>query len=712
VPAEERILRFDLLRNTLRALSRKLEQTNEQLDAVVISGDVTIANAEDGFQSLIELFDEFGVRRSHILVVPGNHDVAWRTPPSTEERYRNFISYIRDADCITPLLDGIDFESSGRLVENLVIEKHLLALDSGRIAVVPFNSANYSGVLAPLPGMSRGEFDRISSQLSHSQDKDLLHALVDRLRLHDAARISPAQMEAVAHVLRQAVESNLIAPEHVPIAVLHHHLLPVSGREEVKTFDSLTNLGLFRSFLQAKGFRVVLHGHKHESRTYLDDILPPGTNAYDSNSHRVLVISGSTLGGSDFSRSELCRMIAIDTSSCAPEATVTRLPAVDAGQDLPEPREHESTAFLFDFDGVPLNGICTVTGTGVDDAYDKLMAIFRHTDVPISGLAVTISAPKQGPIRLPRHFPDIPDMPAGTPDAWLEDIVRWWQRSSTRLSGISSYTHGMREYRYGEEEINQIDRIIRVLSDKPETSRAIVNMIDPLIDDVSERTWKFPGCCMMQFSISFLHQQPLLNATVYYRRQEMRYWWPINIAEIYEIMNEVINGIRLREFRLAALSAGKITTFANVAYAGDACPRVAVPYIDRMFDEDPLLISEMAFSIFRRNATDAMKEKWNRVLDELVPEERVDETSGMPVAKDGLVVLHDLIMRFSLLVEDSKAAEIAHRLKSLVDENNLITSLVARETGTIRTRHLRWRARCHQLVQETRTLLYGRWENS
>ena len=679
----------------------------------MISGDITIANAEDGFESLINLFDEFdGVERDHILVVPGNHDVTWKTPPSVTERYQYFLSYIRDAGCVTPLLDGIDFESSGRLVKDIDIKRHLLVLDDKRIGVVPFNSANYSGVLEPLPGLSQGEFDRITNQIPQSQDKESFRRLVTRLRLHDAARISPAQMEAVAHLLRRALESSLIVPQHVPVAVLHHHLLPVSGREEVKTFDSLTNLGLFRNFLQAKGFRMVLHGHKHEGRIYLDHIPLSGPSVYESRSHKVLMVSGSTLGGSDFRRAELCRMVTIDTSSFAPEATVTPLPAVDAGQDLPEPPEHQTTAFLFDFAGVPQNGICTITGSDLDEAYDKLMAIYRHTDVPITGLAVTILPPKQGPIRLPVHFPDIPDTPAGTLDAWLDDIVRWWQRSSTRLSGISSYTHGMREYRYGEEEIDQIDRVIRVLVDKPETSRAVIIMVDPLIDDICKRDWKFPGCCIMQFDITFPNRHPQLDATVYYRRQEMRYWWPINIAEIYEIMNEIINGIKRKSSRLEKLSAGKITTFANVAYAGDACPKVAVPYIDRMFDEDPVLISEMAFSIFQPLPSGEIMQKWDRVLDELVPEERVDETSGVPVAKDGLAMLEDHIRRFSILTDDVAAADIAHRLKSLVDGNAAITAVVARDAGSLRNRHLRWRASCQQLVQETKSLLSERWHSS
>jgi hypothetical protein len=73
------------------------------------------------------------------------------------------------------------------------------------------------------------------------------------------------------------------------IAVLHHQLLPVSARVEVKPFESLVNLGFVRQTLRDFGIDIVLHGHKHESAIYWD--LARGANDPIMFERRVLVIA-------------------------------------------------------------------------------------------------------------------------------------------------------------------------------------------------------------------------------------------------------------------------------------------------------------------------------------------------------------------------------------------------------------------------------------
>ena len=47
VPLEERITRHRALASTLTAVARHLRESAEKLDAVVITGDITYANALD-----------------------------------------------------------------------------------------------------------------------------------------------------------------------------------------------------------------------------------------------------------------------------------------------------------------------------------------------------------------------------------------------------------------------------------------------------------------------------------------------------------------------------------------------------------------------------------------------------------------------------------------------------------------------------------------
>ena len=113
-------------------------------------------------------------------------------------------------------------------------------------------------------------------------------AALQRLRLADAARVSEYQLEAIRTILNMVTDPGTMP---LRIAATHHHLLPVSAREEVKPFESMTNLGLVRQFLREQGVAIVLHGHKHTESTYVDYISSyrslPGTP------NRIRVISGA-----------------------------------------------------------------------------------------------------------------------------------------------------------------------------------------------------------------------------------------------------------------------------------------------------------------------------------------------------------------------------------------------------------------------------------
>jgi 3',5'-cyclic AMP phosphodiesterase CpdA len=314
VPIGERVTRQKVLHSTLTALSRHLGETGEQLDTVVISGDITYANARDGFEALAGTPDLLGDRLpppERTVVVPGNHDVKWHASPSSRERYENFLTFVRARSYVTPMLDGVD-------VPPLEPDRHQLLLDGGRVQIVPINSANYCGVFAPFKYLSNDQWTEIEPSPG-VPNLPLLEKELNGLRSFDAARLTPQQLEALGSMIESAGSPS--QPGRIRIALLHHHLLPVSTSEEVKPFESVVNLGALRNFLLAHEFDVVLHGHKHTSNIFWDTMTSFGSTG-NKTSRRILVVSGSTVGATEAPRAEVCRLLRLDARTTAPRITV------------------------------------------------------------------------------------------------------------------------------------------------------------------------------------------------------------------------------------------------------------------------------------------------------------------------------------------------------------------------------------------------------
>ena len=169
------------------------------------------------------------------------------------------MSVIRKEGFVTPLLAGID-KPPVPLTE---AARHVVAFDD--VQIIPIDTSAYSQVRTDV-GISDASWADLEGVLKgRPSELDALR----RLRITDAARVSDSQLEAVRELL-----ASLMVGETFPlrIAALHHHLLPVSTKEEVKAFESLTNLGLVRQFLRDQGIAIVLHGHKHTRFTYVDHI--------------------------------------------------------------------------------------------------------------------------------------------------------------------------------------------------------------------------------------------------------------------------------------------------------------------------------------------------------------------------------------------------------------------------------------------------------
>jgi hypothetical protein len=79
---------------------------------VLFSGDAQNRGEAGGHELVLDLLTEhlgpLGLTTNQIVAVPGNHDVPRGSPPSSPERYENFVKIWRDHGCVVPWLDGID----------------------------------------------------------------------------------------------------------------------------------------------------------------------------------------------------------------------------------------------------------------------------------------------------------------------------------------------------------------------------------------------------------------------------------------------------------------------------------------------------------------------------------------------------------------------------------------------------------------------------
>ena len=226
-----------------------------------MTGDIAEKNDEGGYETFLGLIEALGTLKpppTQILVVPGNHDVVARLKVGDPRRYGTFVKFIRGAGFVTPWLEGVDGPAVGSATDPL----HLLTV--GDVQIVPIDSAAFSQVRIDV-GISDTSWNELELMLAARPDEQ---KQLSRLRIVDAARVSSSQLEA----LRATLAPSTGSPPPLRIAALHHHLLPVSLHEEIKPFESFTNLGLLRSFLRDQGVATVLHGHKHNQWAYIDHI--------------------------------------------------------------------------------------------------------------------------------------------------------------------------------------------------------------------------------------------------------------------------------------------------------------------------------------------------------------------------------------------------------------------------------------------------------
>lgn len=715
VPPVDRLTQHEMLRRTFAGLATRLVSEGRKIDAIVMSGDVSHQNDSAGFGAFLELLDALGTSRpdpSHIVIVPGNHDVERGLLPGDPARYEPFASSMRAAGFVTPLLDGID---TGPVAVADVF-RHILRV--GDVEIVPINTAAYAQVRIDI-GVSDPTWEAVVSAADAIGGSEVRKAL-EKLRVVDAARVSEHHLEAVRRLLGDASAATLphrrrdqTRPPLLRIAVLHHQLLPVSTEEEIKAFESFTNLGLLRQFLRANDIAVVLHGHKHTPHSYVDYVWSY-EDATAGVPRQVRVIAGPSPSGRALDDQDVCRLLDIDVA--AGTIAMETVPAVVAGQASKTGRVQLLT---FSQPGaatvVRTDGVSIVDGSTITDVYTRLIPTVRHA-VGEGELENVVCHLQESPsddalaVLYPgfrAQPPDDPTVDDGeseiSPEAQLahfRELVRWWQ--DPQLVGVGdepAFTHGSRILRY-DGYLDQLVSVVDAIIANTSTSRAVMVLLQPSADRIGTPSQPFPSFCFVQFLVRRGPgaASPRLDCVAYFRKQEVRYWWLVNVAELASLQRRIVAELQRRAKGklswLTRIALGSVTTIAARAHVGRTPPKVQVPKIDQYYAISRERLVDMAHAIVWEQMPDrrAIGTEWLELMWDLVPTLPRDP-DGVAVALPGLRYLleqvrHHLPRGGSSGSEDVK--ELVTVLEALWQENDRYSAEQQLDRVT-EERHAQWR---------------------
>ncbi|MFB2977767.1 HEAT repeat domain-containing protein [Microseira sp. BLCC-F43] len=218
---------YGTLADDLNDLSSELDFN--QIDALILSGDIANRSTEEEYHAaekfITQLAGEFRIKRSNIIIVPGNHDLNWDLGDKAYEKCRE----------------------NGRLVLKCNHEVHQRRFDHFRNFYQAIRMESYpleyehQGIVYHMPRLKILVLGLNSSwQLDSNETKE--------------ASIHP---DAITFALNKIRDNQDFYEGFLKMAVWHH---PLSSPFEDRIKDSG-----FMERLAKGGFRFALHGHVHKS---------------------------------------------------------------------------------------------------------------------------------------------------------------------------------------------------------------------------------------------------------------------------------------------------------------------------------------------------------------------------------------------------------------------------------------------------------------
>lgn len=657
------------LEASMVSLGAYLVDNRIELDSIIISGDITVAASLEGYELLPPFLERLGDAlpdANRILISPGNHDVAWRTKASSHERYQALLDMRTKHGYKTAYLDGIDIDADGRLMDKSV-EPRLIGKDGSYVAI-GLNSSNNCGVEADTEKKLR----RFLQGLEDRRDEDkAIAAILDAWGargLYDLARVETGHLTAAAQLWGEPAAS--ATEEALRIVSLHHQVGPVTSIEELKPFETMSNLGAIREWLTNHVVDVVLHGHTHVPYIRHDvqgDFHSPVKRRKD---HRFLVIGGGTIGLGAPAHGVMASLIT--TAMNAPRFRpigIQGLRATSTQKSLTEADFVTDAVFIR---GDLEHSAGVVLGDSIDEVFEQLLGFTGFSETP-RPLVCRIKDGSSG-LQLPRNYPDLP-VPSDEGSQWLADIVQWWQREQ-RGPG-APFNHGERLKWLDGEYLDQIHRASRELSDEPTSSRGVAVLVHPRTD--LETGAKFPSFVMMHATIN----GERLDLVAYFRKQEIPHWWPVNMAELATVQAAMVETIRAAR---AWVKAGSLTSITAVPVLGEGIPSVSVPWLDRHADDHAALLS-LVTPLLIADSTAALR-AWRAAFEDWAQGDEMP-TDGEPVPVEGLnavvALLEGLRPAFGA-AQGSSLGELIAALRLLIRENDVYRDAMGRDDDRRRRR--------------------------
>lgn len=343
----------------------------------------------------------------------------------------------------------------------------------------------------------------------------------------------------------------------------------------------------------------------------------------------------------------------------------------------------------------------------MDEVYERSLVVFK--DRPSSALVPNVIcrvAAAEHPVSLPGMYPQLPDVNTADRQAWFKRIVDWWQKKAfVRLSGDRHFNHGSRIHGYVRDK-SQFERIVEAIKQERGTSRAVVTLLNPNADEPQKKISRFPSFCFVQFQVRDLGEKNALDVIGYFRKQEMRYWWPVNIAELVRLQSEVFSRVKadVEGGGRKELVCGVITTIAATAQVDTKVPYILVPAIDFDLEESPEKLWDMTYAVCWTGMSDRDEHcaTWESVLRSLIPPSQQDP-DGVLVGIQGVEFLAEIAEHFARH-HGGDVENLGHRLRELYDINwNHANTMANRPIS--HDEHDRWRAKAVAKINEIRDIV-------
>lgn len=202
------------------------------------------------------------------------------------------------------------------------------------------------------------------------------------------------------------------------------------------------------------------------------------------------------------------------------------------------------------------NGPQLIEGSDLDDTWAQMVDSIRRTDTgAIQNLMIHVTHPTwRVPKPLQKHE---------------KEIISWSKELQSTKPKRLPFTHGQRilDWTSGQKgnsvegRLDQIkDFVVPMLSRNPRTKRAIAIVRNPLLDsDLTDDP--IPALISIQFQLN----GDRLNATAYFRAQEMYFFWVVNMFELISMQVTICDLLRARSPETIA-RPGSITTFTFTGY--------------------------------------------------------------------------------------------------------------------------------------------------